>query len=140
MTRGDRERLLRVGWLQPIIKGRYLFGLEPDADPGSTVLWYSRFWDFVRYYLGQRFGEDCCLSAEASLDLQTGETTIPPQLVVILAKGSGQVVQLPHNTSLLTYPAPDKLPVEQTLHNGLQIMPLPLALCRVTARYLEADP
>lgn len=140
MKRVDRERLLRAGWLKPIIKGWYLVGLAPDADPGSTVLWYSRFWDFARYYLAQRFGEDYCLSAETSLDLHTGATTIPPQLVVILAKGGGQILQLPHNTSLLTYPAPDKLPPERVLHHGLQIMPLPLALCRVTARYFETDP
>ena len=32
ISRTDRERLLRAGWLQPIIKGWYLIGLDPDQS------------------------------------------------------------------------------------------------------------
>lgn len=77
MQRTDRERLQRAGWLQPIMKGWHLLGQSADARPGSTTLWYGHFWDFVRYYLGDRYGEAYCLSAECSLDLHTDATTIP---------------------------------------------------------------
>ena len=140
MERSDRERLQRAGWLQPIMKSWYLFGLSPDAGPGSTTLWYGHFWDFVRYYLTDRFGEDYCLSAECSLDLHTGSTTIPRQVVVMTAASGANTLTLLHGTSLLVYPDPGNLPTDLSLFNGLQVMALPLALCRVAPRYFEANP
>ena len=140
MQRPDRERLQRAGWLQPIIKSWYLFGLSPDAGPGSTALWYGHFWDFARYYLTDRFGEDYCLSAECSLDLHTGSTTIPRQVVVMTAASGANTLSLLHGTSLLVYPDPGNLPADHSLLNGLQVMALPRALCRVAPRYFEASP
>ena len=140
MQRQDRERLQRAGWLQSIMKSWYLLGLSPDARPGSTTLWYGHFWDFVRYYLTDRFGEDYCLSAECSLDLHTGSTTIPRQVVVMTAASGANTLSLLHDTSLLVYPDPGNLPADPSLLNGLQVMALPRALCRVAPRYFEANP
>ena len=140
MQRQDRERLQRAGWLLPIINGWYLFGLSPDAGPGSTTLWYGHFWDFVRYYLTDRFSGDYCLSAECSLDLHTGATTIPRQVVVMTAASGANTLSLPHGTSLLVYPDPGNLPADPDLLDGLQVMALPLALCRVAPRYFETNP
>jgi hypothetical protein len=140
MERPDRERLQRAGWLQPIMKSWYLFGLSPDGGPGSTTLWYGHFWDFVRYYLTDRFGRAYCLSAECSLDLHTGATTIPRQVVVMTAAGGANTLSLPHGTSLLVYPDPGNLAADPSLIDGLQVMALPLALCRVAPRYFEANP
>jgi len=87
-----------------------------------------------------RFGQNYCLSAECSLDLHTGATTIPRQIVVMTAIGGANTLTLPHNTSLLVYPDPGNLPSDLVLLNGLQVMALPLALCRATPRYFEANP
>jgi len=140
MARPDRERLQRAGWLQPIMKGWYLFGLSADGGPGSAALWYGHFWDFVRCYLTDRFGKAYCLSAECSLDLHTGATAIPRQVVAMTAPGGANTLTLLHDTSLMVYPDPGNLPPEPVLFNGLQVMPLPLALCRVAPRYFAADP
>jgi len=140
MQRLDRERLQRAGWLQPIMKGWYLYGLSPDARPGSTTLWYGHFWDFARFYLSDRFGKDYCLSAECSLDLHTGATTIPRQVVAMTAASGANTLSLPHGTSLLVYPDPGNLPADPARLNGLQVMSLPQALCRATPRYFEASP
>lgn len=140
MQRTDRERLQQVGWLQPIMKGWYLLGQSADAQPGSTTLWYGHFWDFVRYYMNDRFGEDYCLSAECSLDLHTAATTIPRQVVIMISAGGANTLALPHETSLLVYPDPGSLPPNPVQLDGLQVMTLSLALCRAAPRYFEASP
>ena len=56
MQRLDRERLQRAGWLQPIMKSWYLFGLSPDAEPGSTTLWYGHF--FVLQEIGVDWSQE----------------------------------------------------------------------------------
>ncbi|MCP3869854.1 MAG: Fic family protein [Gammaproteobacteria bacterium] len=140
MQRSDRERLQRAGWLQPIIKGWYLLGQSPDVQPGSTTLWYGHFWDFVRSYMTDRYGKDYCLSAECSLDLHTVATTIPRQVVIITAAGGANTLTLPQDTSLLVYPDPGNLPPDLVRLNDLQVMTLPLALCRAAPRYFELNP
>ncbi len=140
MSRVDRERALTAGWLHPIIKGWYIVGSETPAQAGSSVLWYSHFWQFVKRYLDDRFGNGYCLNAEASLDLHVGSTTVPGQLIVMTKKGGAHKIQLPHGTSILTYPDPNNLPDQVTTLDGIRIMPLPTALCRVTPRYFLANP
>lgn len=140
MSRMDRERAQAAGWLHPIIKGWYMVGSEASAQPGNTVLWYSHFWPFVQRYLDERFGDGYCLNAEASLDLHVGTTTVPAQLIVMTRGGGAHTVQLPHGISILTYPDPKNLPVQVAAHDGIRVMPLPTALCRVTPRYFLANP
>ena len=140
MSRVDRERALASGWLHPIIKGWYIVGSEASAQAGSSVLWYSHFWQFVQRYLDDRFGNGYCLNAEASLDLHVGSTTVPRQLIVMTKEGGAHKIQLPHGISLLTYPDPGNLPDEITTLDGICVMPLPTALCRVTPRYFLANP
>ena len=139
MSRTDRERAQAAGWLHPIIKGWYIVGAEAAAQPGSTVSWFSHFWQFVRRYLGERFTDGYCLNAEASLDLHTGATTVPKQLIVITRGGGAHTIQLLHGTSIQSYPDPAKLPQQVSTHEGIRIMTLAYALCRVTPQYFRAS-
>jgi len=140
MSRVDRERALAARWLHPVIKGWYIVGSEASAQPGSSVLWYSHFWPFVQRYLDDRFGNGYCLNAEASLDLHVGSTTVPKQLIVMTKEGGSHKIQLPHGISILTYPDPNNLPDQLATLDGIRIMLLPTALCRVTPRYFLANP
>jgi len=140
MSRADRERAQAAGWLHPVLKGWYIVGSEATAQPGSTVLWYSHFWSFISRYLAERFGDGYCLNAEASLDLHVGNTTVPQQLIVMTAEGGATNIKLPDHTSLQTYPDPGNLPKETESHDGIRIMPLAVALCRVTPIYFRASP
>ncbi len=137
LARTDRERLLKVGCLQPIVKGWYQLGVVPDPGAGSSTHWYSHFWEFVSYYLTERFARDYCLSSETSLDFHTNALTIPAQVVVITASSSSSTLNLPHHTSLTTYADPNNLPAQRQELRGLQLMPLELALCRAVPRYFE---
>lgn len=140
MSRADRELAQQTGWLHAVIKGWYLVGSEATAQPGNTVLWYSHFWAFTKRYLAERFGEGYCLNAEASLDLHVGSTTVPKQLIVMTKEGGATTVQLPDSTSIQTYPDPGNLPEETEEQNGIRIMPLAIALSRVTPIYFRANP
>ncbi len=140
MSRVDRERALAAGWLHPVIKGWYMVGSAASAQPGNTVLWYSHYWQFVKRYLQDRFADGYCLNADASLDLHVGTTVVPDQLIVMTNKGGAHKIELPHGKSILTYPDANNLPDEVSIHQGIRIMPLARALCRVTPRYFVSNP
>src|SRR5476649_357258 len=96
----DRLLLIKRGFLIAIIKGWYAL-TTPQAQPGDTTFWHAHFWGFASAYLRHRFGTGYTLSAEHSLDLWTGNTQTPTQLIVIASKGGASTVQLPNHTSLL---------------------------------------
>ena len=74
LTRLHRERLVRSGYLQEVLKGWYL-PARPDAgdgEAGSTAAWYAGMRDFVVGYCSARFGEQWHLAPEQSLQLHGG--------------------------------------------------------------------
>lgn len=136
ISRTDREFLLSSGWLQEVIRGWYML-VRPDVatgDTGDTAAWYANFWDFVRIYLQHRFGNDYCLNAESSLDLHTENPTVPKQVIVIVKQGAG-LRKLMHDTSLMMYADPNNFPAEITQKQGINVMTLPYALCKVSPTY-----
>ena len=139
ISRGDREVLLREGWLTPICRGWYLFH-TPDGRGGDSVVWYGSIYAFIGVYLTERFEDGWCLSAEASLALHAGSTRVPRQLVAISSRGGAMTLPLPHETSLLIYPDPDHLPESVDVVRGLRVMQLPEALLRVPAAFFRARP
>lgn len=140
IPRADRELLVKTGWLREIIRGWYLL-VRPDAPIGDSTVWYAHFWDFLAVYLKTHFQEDYCLSAESSLDILLEKPLTPKQVIVIAKKaGSGAPRVLPYETSILIYSDPRKIPTEKIEKRGLQIMTLPLALCRVSAIYFKKFP
>src|ERR1700722_1002577 len=79
LSRTHRERLLRNGFLQEVIKGWYIPS-RPDDVKGESTAWYASFWRFCAVYLEVRFGARWCLSPEQSLSLHAGNWTVPGQL------------------------------------------------------------
>src|SRR5580700_3924678 len=82
LSRADRTRLVKRGFLVEIIKGWYALS-TPQARRGDTTFWHLHFWGFAAAYLHARYGQGYCLSAEHSLDLWTAATETPKQLVVL---------------------------------------------------------
>lgn len=133
------EVLKRAGCLSPVIRGWYLL-TKPEAS-GTTTVWYVGFWPFIKLYLLERFDKQgYCLSADSSLDLHTGEGHIANQITVITRKPSNQVVELPHQTSLLLYSDSKNFPENVTKLNGIYVMPLATALCRLSPGYYKTKP
>lgn len=138
LDRADREILVQHHWLEEIIRGWYLT-IRPDLKKGDSTAWYANFWDFITVYLRHNYGLEYCLSAECSLDVHVGSTTIPKQVIVMAQKGSGSPVQLPFDTSLLVYADPQRLPVSREIFRGLQVMPLAYAICKVSPAYFQSS-
>ncbi len=134
MTRTHRERLLKHGFLQEVIKGWYIPS-RPDEVKGESTAWYASFWRFAAVYLETRFGKNWSLSPEQSLSLHAGNWTVPRQLAVRSPKGRNNITKLPHGTSLyeLEAPLPDLTEVAEK--DGLRLFSLESALVEASPRY-----
>ncbi len=100
LTRTHRERLVKNGFLQEVMKGWYI-PARPDQAAGESTAWYASFWGFCAAYLQHRFGMNWCLSPEQSLLLHAGNMNVPRQLLVRSPKARNRITMLPHDTSLL---------------------------------------
>ena len=139
LTRSDREVLLESGYLQEVIKGWYLLR-RPTDKTGDSTGWYATFWDFLSVYMAERFGTDYCLSASSSIDAHMGANRIPNQVIAMTAHGGKMVLNLPHKTSIMVYQDEKNLPSTVELVNGVRVMPLALALCRIPPTFFVNQP
>lgn len=139
ISRVNRERLLKNGFLQEVMRGWYI-ATQPNQAAGESTAWYASFWTFCSEYLRQRFKDDWCLSPELSLSIHVGNRTVPSQLIVRSPKGSNNITVLPHNTSILdihgVLTASPKLDKE----SNLNIVNLPVALVTASPNYFRNNP
>lgn len=139
LTRLYRERLVKNGFLKEVIQGWYIPS-SPDEHPGESTAWYVSFWNFCVNYLNERFGDQWCLYPEQSLLLHAGNCTVPKQLLIKSPKGNNNVIQLPHDTSLLDMqsPLPDAEQLE--LKQNLRVYRLPAALVTCNPQFFIQHP
>src|ERR1035437_146019 len=57
LRRVHRERLLRNGFVQEVMKG-WLVSSNPSAQQGDSTPWYASFWEFCARYCDARFGDE----------------------------------------------------------------------------------
>lgn len=127
LSRLHRERLLKNGFLQEVMKGWYI-PARPDETAGESTAWYTAFWPFCAAYLQTRFDDEWCLSPEQSLALHAGNQTVPRQLGVRARKGGNKPTALPFGTSLFDIRA--SLPAKRDIveKDALRLYALPAAL------------
>lgn len=139
LPRVHRERLLESGFLQEVMKGWY-FPSRPEEAAGDSTAWYAFFWDFCAAYLRARFHDDWCLSPEQSLLLNTGDRTVPGQLLVRTPKGGNKVTRLPHETSLLDLRATLPAVADTIELDGMRLYALPVALVACAPGFFRQHP
>lgn len=139
LSRTHRERLLKNGFLQPVMKGWYIPSHQNEMK-GESTTWYASFWDFCSAYLNKRFGKKWCLSPEQSLSLHAGNWVVPQQLLVRSPTGRNRVTPLPHKTSLFDaqYPMPNQNEIE--IISGMRVFSLALALITCSAKFYRQNP
>jgi fido (protein-threonine AMPylation protein) len=139
LSRVHRERLLKNGFLQEVMKGWYI-AARPDDAAGESTAWYASFWAFCAAYLRERFGSEWCFSPEQSLSLHTGNQAVPSQLVVRSPKSGNKPTALPYGTSLLDVRA--TLPADKDIQEkeGLRLFSLPAALIASSPALFEHNP
>ena len=138
ISRVHITRLVSNGFLQEVMKGWYISS-RPDAIPGDTTNWYTSYWYFVARYANSRFNEDWCLTPEQSLSLYSGNRTVPSQIIIRATKGSNNIVQLLHNSSLLYINTAIANPVFKEPQFSLNIYTLPEALIECSPDFFRLD-
>jgi fido (protein-threonine AMPylation protein) len=139
LSRVHRERLLKNGFIKEVTKGWYI-PANPDERPGDSTSWYISYWKFCAEYLKDKYGEEYCLSAEQSLLMHAGNTTIPHQLIVRSPKGSNAIIELLSGTSLYIMKSPLPDHAELMVKGELRILTLPSALVYCSPVMYEKHP
>ena len=139
LTRTHRERLVKNGFLQEVMKGWYIPS-RPDDTTGESTAWYTSFWHFCSAYLQDRFGLDWSLSPEQSLMLHAGNRTVPRQLLVRSPRARNKITNLPHGTSLLELRAALPKKTDIAGQDGLRLFSLPSALIACPASVYTQHP
>jgi Fic/DOC family protein len=127
LTRTHRERLVKNGFLQEVMKGWYILA-HPDAATGESTAWYATFWGFCAVYLEERFGMNWSLSPEQSLMLHVGNMTVPRQLLVRSPRARNKITTLPYDTSLFDTRAALPEPGQVAEKDGLRLFSVPAGL------------
>ena len=139
LSRSHRERLVRHGFLLPVMKGWYVAG-SPGRQAKDSTAWYASFWRFCAGYLRARFGAAWCLSPEQSLLLHAGNRTVPAQLLVRAPRGRNRVTPLLHDTSLLEVRASMPATGDIVGVDGLRAFSPAAALIACPARFFHRHP
>lgn len=138
LSRTHLKRLLDNGWLQEVMKGWYVPS-RPGSE-GDTTVWYTSYWHFVRAYAVSKFGSDWSLSPEMSLDIHSGKTTVPVQLIIKSPKANNNLIQLPYGHSLLTIRGEvEREYIEVSSETGLNLLTLEYTLVYVSPIYYRND-
>ncbi len=140
LSRTQRERLLKAGFLKRVIKGWYIPSRPEETGDGEKTAWYASFWDFCAAYLKDRFGDEWSLSPEQSLTIHTGNRTVPNQLMIRAPKARNNVTRLARDTSIVE--------VRATIAEGdaleevdsLRVFKLPHALVNSTEKFFKSHP
>lgn len=85
LSRTHRERLVKNGFLEEVLKGWYIPS-RPDETKGESTAWYASFWQFCAAYLNHLKADDWCLSPEQSIALHAENWAVPQQLLVRAVK------------------------------------------------------
>ncbi|MBI5447725.1 MAG: Fic family protein [Gammaproteobacteria bacterium] len=139
LSRTHRERLIKNGFLQEVMKGWYIPS-SGDKTPGESTAWYTSYWVFCSTYLNKRFGHNWCLSPEQSLSLHAGNWTVPKQLFVRSPKGNNKITPLPHHTSFFDarYAMPNKSDIK--ILENLRVFSLPSSLVTCSSKFFLQNP
>jgi len=139
LTRTHRERLVKNGFLQEVMKGWYIPS-RPNETTGESTAWHASFWAFCATYLDQRFGSMWCLSPEQSISLHAENRTTPNQILVRSPKASNNMTTLLHGTSLLDIDSNLPQKKDITLLNRLRLFSLPSALVACSPDFFTKNP
>lgn len=139
ITRTYRERLVKHGFLQEVMKGWYI-PTKPDEKPGDSTSWYASFWRFCAVYLEERFGKEWSLSPDQSLLIHSGNWTVPRQLLVRSPKARNKENPLLHKTSLFDMRSPLPVHADREEKEGMQVYSLPAALVAASPGMFTSNP
>jgi len=139
MTRIDRERLLKNGFLKEVTRGWYIIA-RPDERKGDTSTWYHSFWQFCARFLEDKFQEEWCISAEQSVQIHAGNWSVPTQLIVKSPKANNFKTALLFETSLFLMRSALPVTKETVTSNGIRLLSLPSSFIHCSENTFSSHP
>ncbi|MFL5754108.1 MAG: Fic family protein [Bacteroidia bacterium] len=139
LSRTYRERLIKNGFIREVTKGWYISTSAGEQD-GDSTSWYTSYWHFCAEYLADRYGKDYFISPDQSLQLHSGNWTVPQQLIVRTSKLSNHNTPLPFGTSLWHWESPVPETAEFVTLNGIRMMTLASSLVHCTPAVFTNNP
>ncbi|MBL4837625.1 MAG: Fic family protein [Kordiimonadaceae bacterium] len=139
LSRTHRERLMKNGFLQEVMKGWYI-PAHPNDVAGESTAWYASYWGFCSSYLAHRFGDDWCLSPEQSLQIHASNMQVPKQLLVRSLKARNKITALPYDTSFYDVKATMPKAKDIETKEGLRLFPLAASLIACSPSYYRQCP
>ncbi|WP_246679738.1 Fic family protein [Mesorhizobium sp. B2-3-5] len=140
ISRVHRERLLRNGFLEKVIKGWLAVNSRPGTRRRVDDAWSTVYWEFAESYLNARFGSEWSLSAEGSVSFLSGQRAVPAQLIVRSPHAGNEVLKLPGGSSIFFLRGP--MPESTGQVDGMRVMGAEDALCNLAPnswRTMETD-
>ena len=134
-----RERLVKNGFIKEVTKGWYITS-GPDESTGDSTSWYTSYWEFCSRYLNHKYGDDWCLSPDMSLQLNTGNWSVPTQLIVRSPKASNSLTRLPYYSSMFNLKS--ELPQKQllTVNRAIRLYTLEASLIYCPVNLFTQNP
>ena len=139
LSRVHRERLLKNKFLREVMKGWYL-SVPSDEQQGDSTSWYASYWPFCSEYLNDRYGDSYCISAEQSLQIHSGNWTVPQQLIIRSSEGPNGNTPLLFNTSLFTMKSSLPNAAEIKEIEGVRMLTLPSSLIHCSPAMFKKNP
>lgn len=139
LRKADQTRLLRAGWLTPIVRGWYLSS-RPEVDAGETTAWHGTWREFIARYAHKRFGDQWYLSPEISLLEQTAASLTSKQVIIHTRAGQNNVTPLVHGWTVMDYKPPALAPDDEVVvRDGLRLLSIPYALTQVSESFFRTQ-
>lgn len=139
LSRVDRERLVKAGFLKEIVKGWYIL-TSSDEQKGDSTSWFASYWHFCSRYLADRFGENYWISADQSLQIYSGNHSVPTQLIVRSPNGTNSATPLPHGTSLFSMISQLPPAGEIVVRDGVRMFSLASSLIHCSSVMFTRNP
>lgn len=139
LSRAHRERLIKAGCLQEVMKGWYIPS-SLNEPMGDSTTWYSSFWSFFAGYLRERFDDNWCLSPEQSLLIHAGNWIVPKQLLIRSPNAGNKITKLPHNTTLFDVRYSVPLMEDRKEKQGLMLFSIVPALISCGEQFFRQHP
>jgi fido (protein-threonine AMPylation protein) len=138
INRTHRERLVKNGFLKEVSRGWYIVA-NPHEAVGDTTSWYTSYWQFCSRYLQDKYGDKYCISADQSLMMHAGNTTVPAQLIIRALDAPNKNIPLLYNTSLLEMKSPLPYKADIVEVNGIRMLALHSALIGCSMAMFERN-
>jgi hypothetical protein len=134
-----RQRLIKNGFLKEVLKGWYIPS-SPQEQAGDSTSWYANYWDFCSAYLADRYEDNYTVSPDQSLQLHSGNQTVPAQLVIKAPTATNFKTDLPYHTSL--FHMRGELPQSEfrERYNEIMIYNLPASLVFCSSSIFTQNP